>query len=188
MKQIVILAVILVNTVAFSQETERPGTLEIGAMFFQKNGKSITYCLGYSFYGKKENTKWSNEIFLISNKYNSFEGSGVTINFDHLSYGKAYNLHWGNLMVKPSLNSGLYYWDFRASNGFQYNLGLNINPRLQIGWEFSKVWVSVMSSLTYGLSWFKYIKSDGTNPNSGIFFPLDYNPRLLTVAVIGFKI
>lgn len=188
MKTAFLLFVLTTTFAVFSQEVKKSQTLEVGAMFFQKHGKSITYSLGYSRLGKKENTKWSNEFFFINNKYNDFEGIGITVNFDCMSYGKAYNFHLGNFLIKPSLNSGVYYWDFRGSNGFQYNLGLNINPRLQVGWEFPKVRVSVVSSLTYGWSWFKYIKSDGTNPNSGIFFPIDYNPRWLTVAAVAFKI
>ncbi len=155
-------------------------------LYFKILGHHFDYGLNIS--SSRDSSKFSNEIALFVSKINAFKEFNVLINVDHFTVGKAFNLRYKSFYFKPSINFGAYYSDFRGFGGFQYELGLCANPRIQVGFHIKRYKVRLTSNYTFNYGWMRYTNNLGEDVNSNIWFPTNFKMNLNAYLSISYLI
>ena len=88
---------------------------------------------------------------------------------------------------KPSLHVGLHYMHYESEKGFQYNIGIQLQERIQYGIYYKKIRFSLITQVFNGWSYFQFYDPSGQNVNPSLKFPWDYNGFLYTDLTISYK-
>lgn len=134
--------------------------------------ESINYSIGFDW--SKKDKKITNELRYSSFQYNYYKYYKATSRVEFLSYGKGLDLRYRFLYIKPSVNAGLFFSEGSNKwNGYSYTIGLQFNPRIELGIKYRKIKISIMANYMTGIGIMKRYNTNGelyTLPNIKILF------------------
>lgn len=167
----------------------KPAYIEGGASVVKVNGTLTTsYFLGGNW-KKNTQTKWTNELSLFIREDNPFSSNfGWRFSMHTLNFGKGYEFTRKHLFFKPCIGAGIHYLRFSDYSGYQYNVGIQLNPRLQYGFNFNRFRISLTTDANICFSYFQYIYPNGQNANPDKKFPIDREGRVSTNLTFSYKL
>ncbi|MEN9440393.1 MAG: hypothetical protein RLZ33_469 [Bacteroidota bacterium] len=138
--------------------------IEFGGIAYKARIGSImhNYSLGLSW--KRQEKIFYNEISLTALRKDFYPEANIQGAFEMLTYGKAYELNLKCFVIKPSLNLGIFYWDYNTNwNGFSYSLGLVVDPSIQLGFEIKDFQLLLRAHFPWGIGYSKWYLNTGEN-------------------------
>lgn len=168
----------------------KPAYIEGGASVFQVNGTLTTSYFLAANWKRNMQTKWTKELSLFVREENPFSNNYYRkLTLHTLNYGMGYEFTRKHLFFKPSIGAGIHYLrmiDF--FKGYQYNVGIQVNPRFQYGFAFNRFRITLVTEAHICLSYFQYFYANGQNANPDKKFPIDYIGRASTNLTFSYKL